>query len=235
MPAALRPLLAALLTASAPLAISDQGLLLPGEYPRDRIATLPSTGWHAVVATEEGDQVLAVDLVQDASAESPAWVRVGIGEATADVRFLVHDARIVAGPVVTVVDAPRQVPQDLPVLMFLGSALPHRIDFECTHGADAHADCILIYTHHGRRQVLARYAAQRDPTGAMRLADDAAPAVLWTGDLDRDGALDLLIDLGARFTESTPTLLLSSARNGDELVGVVARSSRVLAAHRGLD
>jgi hypothetical protein len=231
MHAALRPLFATLLAASAPVVLGEHGVLMPGEYPTAQVATLPASGWHALVATDAGDRVLAVGLVQDALADDPAWVRVGIGDATADVRFLVRDTRVAAGPVVTVVDAPRQVPQDLPLLMFLGSALPHRIDFDCTDGADDRADCTLVYAHDGRRQALARYAARRDIDGTIELADNAAPAVLWTGDLDRDGALDLLLDLGAGYSESKPTLLLSSARQGDELAGEVARDTRPLALH----
>lgn len=231
MHAALRSLVSALLVASTPVALGEHGLLLPGEYPAAQVAALPASGWLAVVATDAGDTVQAVGLVQDAVADDPAWIRVSIGDATADVRFLVRDARVAAGPVVTVVDAPRQVPQDLPLVMFLGSALPHRIDFDCIDGVEARADCALVYTHDGRRQALARYAAHRDTDGNIELADDAAPAVLWTGDLDRDGALDLLLDLGAGYNESTPTLLLSSARQGDELAGEVARDTRQLALH----
>jgi hypothetical protein len=218
-----------MLLTGAPVALGEPGLLLPGEYPSAQVSALATSGWHALVTTDSGDAVHAVGLVHDALANDPAWVRIGIGDDTADVRFLVRDDRVAPGPVVTVVDAPRQVPQDLPLLMFLGSAVPHRIDFDCTDGGDGSTDCTLVYLHDGRRQALARYAARRDAAGNIELANDAAPAVLWTGDLDRDGALDLLLDLGSGYTESAPTLLLSSARQGDELAGEVARDTRSLA------
>jgi hypothetical protein len=229
MRAAFCPILAVLLATTGAGALHAENLLLPGEYPAGQVAGLPTAGWHAVVATEDGDIIRAVELVEDALPDDPSRVRVGVGDATGDVRFFVRDARIAAGPVVTVVEAPRQVPQDLPLLMFLGSAMPHRVDLDCVEAGDDRAECVLVYLHDGRRQTLARFAAHQDEAGAYTLDDDAAPSVLWTGDLDRDGALDLLLDLGTGYAESTPTLLLSSARTGDELAGVVARDTRVLA------
>lgn len=45
----------------------------------------------------------------------------------------------------------------------------------------------------------------------------------WAGDLDRDGQLDLIYNLGGHYTETRLALFLSSAAKPGELVGLVAR------------
>jgi hypothetical protein len=45
----------------------------------------------------------------------------------------------------------------------------------------------------------------------------------WAGDLDRDGQLDLIYNLGGHYTETRLALYLSSAAKPGELVGLVAR------------
>ena len=55
------------------------------------------------------------------------------------------------------------------------------------------------------------------------LRDLSGPELLWAGDLDRDGKLDLLYDLRSFYTRHELTLFLSSAAKEGELVGVVAR------------
>lgn len=46
--------------------------------------------------------------------------------------------------------------------------------------------------------------------------------VLWSGDLDRDGEIDLVVDLSDHYNMSVPTLLLSSEAIGSDLVAAVA-------------
>ena len=55
-----------------------------------------------------------------------------------------------------------------------------------------------------------------DPSGELGLW------LLWAGDLDRDGALDLYLDLSTHYNLSIPTLLLSSEAKDGELVGKAA-------------
>jgi hypothetical protein len=51
---------------------------------------------------------------------------------------------------------------------------------------------------------------------------DARPFLLWAGDLDRDGRLDLVIDMQTHYNSSEPTLFLSSAADSATLVKRVA-------------
>ena len=55
---------------------------------------------------------------------------------------------------------------------------------------------------------------------------DSGAGLLWAGDLDRDGRLDLLLDLSEHYNMSLPTLFLSSAAADSDLVAPVARLVR---------
>jgi hypothetical protein len=64
-----------------------------------------------------------------------------------------------------------------------------------------------------KRQVL--YQPSDEP-------DDTSWPILWAGDLDRDGRLDLYLDLSWKYSVSRRVLFLSSAAAGDSLVGEAA-------------
>lgn len=68
-----------------------------------------------------------------------------------------------------------------------------------------------------REQVLVRMPGYVDETtGRQVLGDDAAPGVLFVGDLDHDGKLDLILDATDHYNVSRPTLYLSKdAEDGD--------------------
>lgn len=53
------------------------------------------------------------------------------------------------------------------------------------------------------------------------------PVLLWAGDLDRDGKLDLLYNLSSFYIDTELALFLSSAAKEGELVGLVARWNAV--------
>ena len=52
--------------------------------------------------------------------------------------------------------------------------------------------------------------------------DDATPGVLWAGDLDRDGKVDLFMEMNRHYASISYALFLSSAAKDEELVGKVA-------------
>lgn len=60
-----------------------------------------------------------------------------------------------------------------------------------------------------------------------RFAEDGVPTLLWAGDLDRDGKLDLYMDLTAHYNLRDYTLLLSSHASPGQLVKKVASRSYV--------
>ncbi len=56
---------------------------------------------------------------------------------------------------------------------------------------------------------------------------EAIPILLWSGDIDRDGKLDFLIDMTDNYNTSEPTLFLSSAAEGSRLIKRVASYRRI--------
>lgn len=66
-----------------------------------------------------------------------------------------------------------------------------------------------------------------NPSSRQRLAafaavDTAPPELIWAGDLERDGKLDLIIELGNHYNVTEWVLFLSSAAGPGERVGRVA-------------
>jgi hypothetical protein len=71
---------------------------------------------------------------------------------------------------------------------------------------------IILYSDQRRQTILSRSPTYLEGT----------PCLLWAGDLDRDGRLDLLMDLTNHYNVSEPTLFLSSMAAPNELVKKVA-------------
>jgi hypothetical protein len=77
----------------------------------------------------------------------------------------------------------------------------------------AAADAKVILAHAGRTQVL--YSADG-------FADEPHFEVIWAGDLDRDGKLDLVVNMHRKYSWHPYRLLLSTRATGSELVGEAA-------------
>lgn len=97
----------------------------------------------------------------------------------------------------------------------------HRIRTQCRpkRGSQAYArDCtVVLIASGGAEQVLMRVDGRREGDVTL-LGDDASPGLLFAGDLDRDGRLDLIFDVSNHYNVSRPTLFLSSqARDGELL------------------
>jgi hypothetical protein len=76
---------------------------------------------------------------------------------------------------------------------------------------------IILYSDQQRQTILNR----------AKMYLEGSPALLWAGDLDRDGKLDLLMDLTDHYNASEPTLFLSSRAAPNELVKRVASHRKI--------
>ena len=108
----------------------------------------------------------------------------------------------------------------------------YRLRSECTPRGGAPVagqrqfDCMIVLRETGTRheQVLVRMDGYANAPGEHAwLGDDAAPALLFAGDLDRDGELDLLFDTTDHYNVARPALFLSSHAGPGELLREVAR------------
>ncbi len=64
---------------------------------------------------------------------------------------------------------------------------------------------------------------QQDIVNLHGLSEDSPPQVIWAGDLDRDGRLDILAEIGNHYNVTDMALFLSSAAAGGRLVRLIAR------------
>lgn len=81
-------------------------------------------------------------------------------------------------------------------------------------------DCALVMETGGVTQVLASFPAYSDGGKVNPL--DVEQYVMFAGDLDHDGKLDLVANVSGHWNEWHPALFLSSAAKEGELVGRVA-------------
>jgi hypothetical protein len=88
-------------------------------------------------------------------------------------------------------------------------------------------DCELRLAQGARHQVLAHMDGYADAPGQIRLGNDAVPKVIFAGDLDGDGALDLIFDITDHYNIARPTLFLSSGAQSDAFVREAARYESV--------
>lgn len=75
----------------------------------------------------------------------------------------------------------------------------------------AQYDCSMVLRGQDSDHLLARMTGYRERgSAAMSHSDDGMQQLLYAGDLDRDGKLDLIFDTSDHYNLSRPTLFLSS-------------------------
>ena len=182
--------------------------------------TVRAEPWHDVVLDEENEK---------------SGVRISVVEPGAAPLVLLRGDGLSAGAVEQAqtqrdIDAAGS-PSLLPHYRILFRDQQYRIHTACSQiGASAAVPAklicnIVLHTPQGA-QTLARMPAS-STDGTWQLGDDAAPELLFAGDLDRDGRLDLLFNLTDHYNLSRTVLLLSSAARGGDAVAEVARFESV--------
>ena len=206
-------------------------LLLPGNYHGDEVSAQDGSSWFALVQDDHGATRLeprrvAIDAVNDPILDDETGAtgkQVGAGQD--DVLFYLRDLPGLASGVVATAYSGRGDPLSLTGLdrdFELFDRNAGRLHLDCS-GDAAIRDCALMLEHDGRRQVIGRWQGDASAGDSqLMLGSDAWPHVTWAGDVDRDGRLDLLIDLTDHYNVSAPTLFLSTLAKPGELVGAAA-------------
>lgn len=112
----------------------------------------------------------------------------------------------------------------------------YRIEQRCgearsaQQGGQAQMLCRFVLGDGRSEQVLFEAPAYLEPegeNGAPVIVSDATAEVLFGGDLDRDGRLDLILEATDHYNVSRPTLLLSTQARDGQIVGQAAQYESV--------
>jgi len=128
-----------------------------------------------------------------------------------DVTFTVRCVpQLKTGPIVSAGIANWSLQSDGRLRVALGS---RKYEVSMQSARDDQTDAQIVLTEGGRRQVL--YSADG-------FVDEPHYNVVWAGDVDRDGRLDLIVNLHRKYSWHPYRLLLSSAAAAGQLVGDAA-------------
>lgn len=210
------------LAADARAADAPRGaaMIAPGLFYREDVAAASPGEWQALCATPRGLEVATTavrirvvpaphaDPVEDPDGSGGRLVEAdGCPEAV----VLLRGRELKEGPVQTVAFGSLPVPKETVANLRLGTSPPYYLQAEQKGGEDP---VVLLLSQGERRQAVASIAG---------CCNDTWPAIVWAGDLDRDGGLDLLLNVSGHYAGSELALFLSSAARKGDLVGEVAR------------
>ena len=204
-------------------------LQMPGDFHGNEPVARDGQRWLALRVDAEGRARLEQTRLQVSAVEDP--ILDGPGQATgrrvqadgAESLAFLRGPALRGGPVDTA-----QVESlglgGLPDARIVFAGHTYRLQTECAPLASGQDEVprmrlslhcrVLLYRGHARA-VLMEAPATRirtgDGTEHTSFGDDGTPALLFAGDLDRDGQLDLLFDVSDHYNLQRPTLFLSSA------------------------
>jgi hypothetical protein len=160
----------------------------------------------------DGDQLRAVELdVRDRPNDFAGDEEYVTVQSQPDVTFAVRCLpQLRTGPIVSARIANWSLQSDGPLSVTLARR-EYQLYIESARSDQA--DAQIVFTEGGRRQVL--YSADG-------FTDEPHYDVVWAGDLDRDGQLDLIVNLHRKYSWHPYRLLLSSLASKGQLVGDAA-------------
>lgn len=208
-------------------------LLFTGVFHGDEVEVgVDRLPWFGLFPTDSGDFVLqATTLVakrvvdglldDEASGEMTGWE---ISTATAEDPLMLVWQKDLAEGFVDGLEIPSTLyPGDSVHIQFLG--VQYLLNATGSTQSQSYGTTVSDYSLHLSRtengvtisKTLVSHAA----------FDDAMTSILWSGDLDRDGYLDLLIDMSNHYNRIAPTLFLSKPAGPKDPVAQVAQHSSV--------
>lgn len=202
-------------------------LLTPGKHHGSDVSHIDGGSWYGLFKTD-GEYILEVVDVQfapchDVVVDGPNDT-TGISVTVDDSRplkFLVRSPQsLETGSCPTLYDGSKWIfPGELTELGdYIITAMGHLTEegFRSPREPLVRDYQLILFKkpdHYGPRQVL----IEHDRTCA-----EDTPSLIWAGDLDHDGKLDLLMDIDNHYAPRTYGLFLSSEAEGDDLVKLVA-------------
>lgn len=218
------------------LLAGDHALLRVGDYHQGEVAADGARrSWLALHPGDDQGHGAALHRVQvrieanhDPLLDAPGQqtgTRVSVEDmAMAD--LLLNGPRLQPGPITV---ASQRQPLHPAILGGLQMRIDWKdehfiLDTDCQPRSDdpRWGTCRITLTAGDRHQVLAHANGSRNDAGDWERGELAVPKLLFAGDLDRDGKLDLILDLSDHYDLTQVTLLLSSEAASGQMVGEVA-------------
>ncbi len=225
-------LLSLLLVVTPVSAGAQNNLLLPGDYHAEEVSAKTGQRWLALFSKPGGavlsERTLKVAAVKDFVSPDRMGKRVSSNGNEAPLFLVRGIAGLSAGPIQgsNIRKSQQLTPNGTTKIVFGGRDHPLEIMTwksksslsKATSGDGDYFDSQEISLSNGKtRQVLNRVSGVNLPTDSSY-----GPVLLWAGDLDRDGKLDLLINTSYYDNESMWTLFLSNGAAAGQLVRKVA-------------
>jgi hypothetical protein len=210
-------------------------ILVPGRYHGDEVKATSGEKWLGLFLPADGGTVVApvvlqVDTVLDELLDENGvrtGKRVGFDGGEELALWLMKDVpRVAPGPVRTIATDVTLAPNE-PVPLSLEATHPLVVQLSCPAPESAKGGkppaCELVLREGEKTQILATYEAYYEEGTLRSVGNDAPVRIVWAGDLDRDGRLDLVVDLSDHYNLARPTLFLSADGQEGAIVTAVAQ------------
>lgn len=204
-------------------------LALPGEsFHGDEVPARDGERWLALVVADGKARLQPVTLevaaVNDPVLDGPDdKTGRSVAAPGLDARvFLRGMAALEPGDVAVAAADTAALTVGEPLELRLGETMQRLVATCAEAGAARGVECTITLEGGGAPQTLFTTYGVRQEDGRLGFGD-AVPSLLFAGDMDRDGRVDLLLDTTDHYNLSRPTLFLSSAAKPGQQVAEVAQ------------
>lgn len=207
-------------------------LAQPGEnFHGDEVVARDGERWFALVVADEKARLvqtrLKVTAVRDGLLDGPdqkSGRSVGAPALASEPLAFLRGLPLHEGQISSVTSARNtRVRSQHPISLPLAGTTTE-LALECPPAWDSagRPQCRVTVSRRGLKQDIGTYLSDAISADTYDPSDVTGPVLLFGGDIDRDGTVDLLIDMSDHENASAPTLFLSGSAKPGELVHAVA-------------
>ena len=199
-----------------------------GDFHGDEVSAIDGEEWFMLF--KKGNKVLLqkttikVDLFGDLIIDNPGektGKKVSTESTNEVILLLKNIPTSYSGEIETITKWPMPLPGDATSIKMKYGGNNYTLEMQIEQPDAAESTARLTFSDGKNKQVLSEYRSYME-NGIYGFGDDAAPTLIWAGDIDGDKQLDLLLDLTNHYNVSELTLFLSSTAAKGELAGKIA-------------
>lgn len=215
-------------------------MLRTGEFHGDEVSARTGQRWLALVIRPDGHDAvssvtLRVDAVKDEmvdEGDAKSGKRVSIGRKSGDGTFLLRGVPEIKPGKVKTISSVQSLQPNTPINLTLSPKRNYRLVMICPPpvitGDEGRTSASLVLQLGDQQQTLATFdTASYFKNEFQGVGNSGEIRVMWAGDLNGDGALDLIVDLTDHYNVSLPTLFLGNKKGSKNLVSRVAQHRSV--------